>query len=299
MSNALIGLCGTGRMGSAMAERLMEAGYSIMVWNRDGAKAAPLVEKGAKLAASPKELAAACDTVITILFDRAAVEAVYQGSDGLLAGAGSRSLFVEMSTLGSDGIGWLQEAIASSGAALLECPVGGSVGPARKGQLLALVGGDAKALDRARPVLETLCRRIEHAGPLGAGARLKLAVNLPLMVYWTALGEALALVSDLEIAPNRLIDLMADTSGTAAVLPRKQEAVTRLVEGADFPPAEFEMRGATKDLAFMVEAARARGIDLPVSSAARSVFEAAAADGMAGEDAIVIAALAYLKSRKS
>ncbi|WP_281280389.1 NAD-binding protein [Pelagibacterium montanilacus] len=148
-------------------------------------------------------------------------------------------------------------------------------------------------------MLETLCRRIEHAGPLGAGARLKLAVNLPLMVYWTALGEALALVSDLEIAPNRLIDLMADTSGTAAVLPRKQEAVTRLVEGADFPPAEFEMRGATKDLAFMVEAARARGIDLPVSSAARSVFEAAAADGMAGEDAIVIAALAYLKSRKS
>src|SRR5690606_38666648 len=115
-----------------------------------------------------------------------AIAALYEDAQGLLAGDDAGKLFVEMSTVRPRVKTALAEAAARRGASLVDCPVGGTVGPAREGRLIGFAGGAAADVARARPVLEALCRRVEHVGPVGAGARMKLAINLPLMVYWQA-----------------------------------------------------------------------------------------------------------------
>ncbi|WGV17901.1 NAD(P)-dependent oxidoreductase [Fuscovulum ytuae] len=291
------GICGLGRMGAAMAERLLAQGVDLVVWNRDPAKAAPLVAKGAKQAESPAALAAACDTVITMLYDAAAVEQVYSGPQGLLSAAPKGKLFIEMSTIGPEAILSLGQAVAAAGADLVECPVGGTIGPAREGRLLGLVGGSADAVALARPTLAHLCRRVEHAGPLGAGARLKLAVNLPLLVYWQALREAMGLVSDLSMTPEQLADLMADTSGACMAVKHRAGELAALLAGTGEPGLAFEAKGAAKDLSHMVETASAQGQAMPVTAAARDAFIAAAAGPIAGRDAMTITALDWAALR--
>lgn len=298
MNSIIVGICGAGRMGAAMAERLLEAGATVHVWNRDRAKTDPLAARGALVSATPADMARDCGIVLTTLFDGLAVEAVYRGKDGLLAGATQKTLFIEMSTIDAGVVQRLADDVRATGAAFLECPVGGSVGPARSGQLLGLVGGNAADLDRARPVLDLLCRRVEHAGPVGAGARLKLAVNLPLLVYWAALGEALALVADLDIPPERLTDLMADTSGTATVLKRRLPDLTKLLAEAAQPSTSFEIRAAAKDLALMVAAAESDRGNSPVAAAAWRAFHEVADQGHADADVLAIAGLAYLKRHR-
>ena len=112
----------------------------------------------------------------------------------------------------------LADKVRAKGAALVECPVGGSTGPARQGKLIGLMGAEPADAARAKPILEQLCRRIEHCGPVGAGAVMKLTINMPLMIYWQALGEALALCRPLGLDPARVMDLLSDTSGGPNVL---------------------------------------------------------------------------------
>ena len=118
------------------------------------------------------------------------------------------------------------------GAAFVECPVGGSTGPAKEGKLFGLVGGAEPDVARAMPMLEQLCRRIEHVGALGAGATMKLAVNLPLLVYWQALGEALAICKPLNLPPDRLIDILSDTAGTPTAMKGRGAVIAQLLGGA-------------------------------------------------------------------
>ena len=212
-----IGIAGIGKMGTAIAQRLMEAGHTISVWNRSAAKTKPVVDAGATLAASPAELATNADAVITILTDAAAIDTVYNGPSGLLSGDVNGKLFIEMSTVPPSVPVALAEKVRAKGAAMVECPVGGSTGPARQGKLLGLMGATPEDAARAKPILEQLCRRIEHAGPIGSGAILKFTVNMPLMIYWQALGEALALSRSLNLDPERLIDMLSETSGAATV----------------------------------------------------------------------------------
>ncbi len=213
-----VGVAGIGRMGAAIAERLLKHGHQVAVWNRTPAKAQAMTQHGATVAATPAQLAASADIILSILTDASAIAAAYEGPEGLLSGKVSGKLFVEMSTVRPDTQHALAARIQTKGAAMIDCPVGGTTGPARDGKLLGFVGGDAADLSRARPVLEKLCRRIEHVGPVGAGASLKLAINLPLLVYWQAFGEALALCQPLGLDPARLVDIFADTSGGPNVL---------------------------------------------------------------------------------
>jgi 3-hydroxyisobutyrate dehydrogenase len=297
MTQGLIGVCGMGRMGAAIAHRLLSVGLPVMVWNRDPARCAPLVAAGASLAATPAEVTAACDTVLSMLFDGPAVAAVYQGAQGLLSVDAGGKLFIEMSTIGPAAIADVAQAAQAAGAEFVECPVGGTVGPAREGKLLGLVGGTPQSLDRARPILEQLCRRIEHAGPVGAGARLKLAVNLPLLVYWQALGEAMGLVADLEMSPDQLADLMADTSGSPVAIKYRTGDLAAMLAGQADPSVGFEARGAEKDLREMALLSAALGLDAPVTRAAHAAFAAALPGQIGGKDAMTIAALNWRKAR--
>jgi 3-hydroxyisobutyrate dehydrogenase len=285
-----IGVCGTGKMGAAIAQRLMSCSHKITVWNRDPAKTQLLASLGANVAASPAALCQACDVIITMVLDDSALDAVYRGAAGILSADLSGRLVIDMSTV----LPATEEAIAAEvkekGAAFVECPVGGTVGPAREGKLFGLMGGGEADVARARPVLEQLCRRIEHVGAPGSGARLKLAINLPLLVYWQSLGEALALCRPLGLPPERLVDIMADTSGAAAAMKNRAPDVARALAGQLPQAASFDVRAARKDLSTMVAYARTLGLDLPTAAAALKSFDEAAAQGLADKDAIAVPA---------
>ena len=257
-----LGVAGIGKMGAAVAARLIEVGHEVAVWNRTPEKAEAVA--GASVAASPAELAQKSEAVLSILTDAAALDAVYNGRSGLLDGNVAGKLFIDMSTVLPATETALARAVRATGAAFVECPVGGSTGPARQGKLIGLMGAEPADAARARPILEQLCRRLEYAGPVGSGAVLKFTINLPLMVYWQALGEALALARSLAIDPDRLMDLLSETSGAANVLKVRAPGIAAMLKGGAGGPVTFDVDGGIKDMQSMLAEAKSRGIELPL-----------------------------------
>src|SRR5258706_576606 len=231
----------TGKMGAASALRHIEVEHPIRVRTRPPEKVSPIPAAGPPVPAPPAELASINDAVITILTNAAAIEAVYGGASGLLAPDVRGKLFMEMSTVEPRTEVELAARVRAKGAAFVECPVGGSTGPARQGKLIGLMGAEPADAARARPLLDQLCRRVEHCGPVGAGSVMKLTINLPLLVYWQALGEALALCRPLGIDPARLIDLFSDSSGGPNVLRSRGPALVRMLEGEDAGAVTFSL----------------------------------------------------------
>jgi 3-hydroxyisobutyrate dehydrogenase len=276
-----VGIAGLGRMGAAIAGRLMECGHTLTVWNRSTEKALPLAAAGAMVAEKPAEVARRADVILTILTDAEAIAAVYSGPDGLLAADVAGKLFIEMSTVRPQTETALAAKVQERGAALVECPVGGTTAPARQGKLIGLMGAEPADAARAKPILDQLCRRLEHCGPVGSGALMKFAVNLPLMVSWQALGESLALVRSLGIAPARLVDLLADSSGGTNALRGRAPAIARIIAGEDIGPATFDLAGCLKDLRAMLAEGQARGIALPLVETSIHCFDEATRNGLA------------------
>ncbi|MDI3468696.1 MAG: 3-hydroxyisobutyrate dehydrogenase family protein [Pseudolabrys sp.] len=291
-----VGLAGLGKMGAAMSARLLELGHSLTVWNRTPGKALALVQAGAKVAENPAKLAAACDVTITILADASAIDAVYNGSNGLLSGDVKGKMFVEMSTeLPSVKVS-LAEKVKAKSASLIDCPVGGSVNPARQGKLLGLMGCSEKDAARVRPLLEQLCQRVEHCGDVGAGAEMKLAVNLPLMIGWQAYGEAFAICRDLGFEPKRLVDLLSNTSGANNGIKTRAPMIATMLEGGDPGPTTFSISNAVKDIKVMLAVAKEKGIELPALQMALAGFEEANAHGLGGADGAALSV--YWSKRK-
>lgn len=278
-----IGIAGVGRMGAAIAERLMETGQDVLVWNRSRDKLATLEAKGAVACASPVALAEAAGVIITILTDAAAIDAVYDGDDGLLSQQLDGRLVIEMSTVRPETEQALAQRVRAVGGAFVECPVGGTVAPAKGGKLLGFAGGEAADVERARPVLEALCRRLEHVGPVGAGSSVKLAINLPLAVYWQTLGEALSLCRSLGLDQARLVDMIGDSSAGPNVLKNRADVVARALSGEKVP-GTFDIDGMRKDLKTMLAEAEGLGTDLPITEAALACYEESAAAGLGSFD---------------
>ncbi len=285
-----IGICGTGKMGTAIATRLMEQGHDIIVWNRTAAKAAPLVEKGAEQAGTPAALAGGCEAVIVMVYDDKAVAGVYEGEGGLLSTDLGGKPVILMSTTSPAAARKVAKGVAASGGAHVECPVGGTVPPALAGELLGLAGGDADAVARAEPVLNDLCRRVQHTGPAGTGAAMKLAINLPLIAYWEALAEALSFAQaegvDREIAGS----LMADSSGVIKVAPPRIPNIVKAIDGELPETGFFTVAAMAKDLRLMHAVAAKEGFDVPVADGALNIYDAAEKDGFGGRDGTMIAA---------
>jgi len=282
-----IGIAGTGRMGAAIAGRVLRLGHEVAVWNRTLKKTAALAAAGAKVAATPRELASASEIVITLLTDAAAIDAVYRGTDGLLSGDIAGKLFIEMSTVRPITVQALAAQVRELGAALIDCPVGGSVGPATHGTLFGFAGGEAANVARARPLLDQLCRRVEHVGAAGAGAAMKLAVNLPTEVYWQALGEALSLCAPLNLDPARLIAIFSDTSGAPKVLEHRGADIAAALGGKHMPSQNFDLDSLRKDLRTMIEEAQALGCTLPVVERALECYDQASRAGLGGTDCAI------------
>jgi 3-hydroxyisobutyrate dehydrogenase len=294
-----IGICGTGRMGVAMGERLIEKGHALAVWNRTARRAKPLVDAGAVRVATPAALFDAADLVIVITIDDASAKAVYEGSDGILSGALKGRLVVEMSTLTPATNRRLEALVRARGGAFLECPVGGSVVPARQGALLGMAGGAPAAWQRARPVLEQLCRKVERLGPVGAGTTMKLAINLPLLTYFEALGEAISLTESAGIKRSLAGEFLAESSGANKVAPGRIPGVMDAVGGKFYKNVNFDIAGAAKDAALMVGVARQAGFRVPAIEAARKSLAAAAKGAWGKRDMALLAAWRATESRKA
>lgn len=279
-----VGIAGTGRMGAAIGARLMDLGHELTVWNRTPEKTKALAAAGAGVAASPAALAEAVEVIITIVTDDKAIDALYHGPQGLLSGNVADKLFLEMSTVRPETEIALGARVKQKNAALVECPVSGTTGPAREGRLFGFVGGADADVARARPLLEQMCRRVEHVGPVGSGARMKLAVNLPLFVYWQALGEALLLCRPLGLDPERLLSIFADSSGGANVLKVRSPMIAAQIAGRDPGAVNFTVDGVCKDLRTMVAEAKALGATLPAAETVLKCFEDAARSGYAHKD---------------
>jgi 3-hydroxyisobutyrate dehydrogenase len=276
-------------MGSSIAQRLMSVGHEVGVWNRTVAKTQPLSDAGAKLFTSPAELVEGCEAVIMMLLNDAATEAVYRGASGILNSKLIGKLVIDMSTVRPDTMKTNGSSVLQQDAAFVECPVGGSTGPAKEGKLFGLVGGTKADVTRAMPVLEQLCRRVEHVGELGSGATMKLAVNLPLLVYWQALGEALAICKPLNLPADRLIDILSDTAGTPTAMKGRGAAIAKVLGGAPLGETAFGLTAAKKDLATAVQFGASINAELPVTASALACFEEAEAAGLGEADATAVA----------
>lgn len=276
---AKIAIAGTGRMGTAFAQRLIETGNTVIVWNRSPERTAKAKEAGAEVAPDVASLVD-CDAILLSLTDSAAGEAV---TAELVTAGLSGKLVIDLSTLLPDQTRALATRVVGAGADFVECPVGGTVGPALKGQLLGMAGGSDEAVARARPILEQLCRRVEHVGPAGSGAHMKLAVNLPLAIYWKTLAEALAMLEGSGISPATAISLISDSSAGPAVLKNRAQVVIDTLDGTD-QPGTFDIAGLAKDLNLALSQAALSGRPMPLSEETAKSYSEALSAGLGGFD---------------
>ena len=279
MSKPRLAILGLGIMGSGMAARILSAGFPLSVYNRNGDKARPFVDAGAYLANSPAEAASRSDIVVSMVADDVASRGIWLGENGALAGAIPGSVLIESSTLT---VGWMKRLAAAAsqrGCELLDAPVTGTKPHAESGQLLFLVGGSAKALETARPVLAVLGRDVIHLGPVGSGALMKLINNFLAAVHTVSFGEALALLQAGGLDTQKAIPILTEGVPRSPMVKR----VAARIESGDFTP-HFFMRLMAKDVSYAIDEAHRRGIDLQTASAALGVLKQAIANGFGEKD---------------
>jgi 3-hydroxyisobutyrate dehydrogenase-like beta-hydroxyacid dehydrogenase len=278
-----VAVLGTGRMGGAMVGTLRRAGFDVIVWNRDRGKCHAVARtSGAEVADSASEAVEAGDIAITSLADDAAVRTVYGDAR---AGFHDGQVVLEMSTIAPETVRAIEPSVRARGATLLDAPVSGSVPVVERGELLIMAGGDAEALDRARPVLEAMSSKIVRVGELGTGATMKLAVNALVHGLNAALSESLVLAERSGVDRTAAYEVFASGAAAAPFVLYKRAAFER----PDETPVAFRLDLVGKDLDLILELARAVGAPMPQAETNRDVVRAALATGLAAHDISAVA----------
>ena len=280
-----IGIAGTGKMGTAIAARLKSVGHDLLVWNRTEAKAQAAIALGATWCPTARDLIQQSDIVICLLTNEQALDDVYFSANGLLSAPATGKLIIEMSTVSPDKQAVMADKASKVGVKYLECPVGGSIGPAKEGKLIGFVGGSAEDLEIARPLLEQMCKRVEHVGNHGAGSMMKLAINLPLLVYWHTFAEALSLIKPLGLDPKRVVDIFSETSGGPNLLKNRGAFIAQSLIDGKSDTVNVTLNTVIKDLNAMRTHAQTLDRKLPLTELAMANFEASAKSGLGDADA--------------
>ncbi|MBL0387302.1 NAD(P)-dependent oxidoreductase [Tumebacillus sp. ITR2] len=278
-----LGWIGLGNMGQPMVTRLLNAGFDVTVYNRTRSKAEPFAQLGAKIAESPRDLARQVDTVITMVSDGATLEEVLYGEGGLLGGVREGQTVIDMSTVGPEPVQKAAAAFAEQGVKFLEAPVSGSVGPAKDGTLVILVGGDEAAYEVHKPMFDVLGKASFHFGENGQGANAKLAINLMLGVFLQGLSEALVLGSKAGLDRATLLNAIAQTAVAAPIVLGKTPSIL-----ADEFPAAFALKHMEKDFGLALDVAKKSEAALPATSASHQTYVAAKANGLGDHDLMAI-----------
>lgn len=248
-----------GLMGGAIAANLASAGMDVRAWNRSRVKADPLAALGARVYSTPAKAARGADAVLTILADTDAVIDAMDGQAGALTEMSKDSIWLQMSTIGESGTARCMELAAQHGVSFVDAPVLGSREPAEQGQLVVLASGPELARARVQPVFDILGERTIWLGEAGAGSKLKLVVNAWVLAVVEAGAEIIALAEACDLDPRKLFDAL---DGGSLDLPYLRMKGMAMIE-RQFKPA-FRLALAAKDASLVLEAAKTRGLDLPL-----------------------------------
>lgn len=279
-----VALLGLGIMGAGMAQNVLRAGYSLTVYNRTRERAAPLEAAGASIADSPRAAAQMAEVVISMVSDDRASQVIWLGPDGALAGAQHGAILIESSTLSTTWVRQLAVLAAERGCHFLDAPVSGSKPQVEAGELIFFVGGDAEVLEQVRPVLLSLGRRIEHLGPVGSGAIMKLINNLMGGVQIAVLAEGILLAQQAGLSMEQVIPLLINGAPGSPIVKGK---AARIV-ARDYN-THFALRWMHKDLTYALEEAIQRNLPMPTVAAAREIYRLAMARGLSNEDFSAVA----------
>ena len=279
-----VAFIGLGTMGRPMAARLLAAGHALTVHNRTRAREEPLAERGAARAASPREAAREADVVVTMVSDTPDVEGVLFGSDGVAHSVRPGAVVVDMSTISPEAVRGMHERLAERGAELLDAPVSGGSEGAERGTLSIMVGGDADALERVRPLLGALGSTITHVGPSGAGQVAKAMNQVIIAGTYAAVAEGLALGMaagiDVEAAHRAL---QGGAAGSWGLTHRGGNMLRN-----DYPLG-FRLRLHRKDLGIALRSAAELGVPLPLAAYVAQLESGLIRRGSGDEDVSAIA----------
>lgn len=271
-----LGFCGLGLMGAPMVKRLLAAGHEVQVWNRSAAKAAPLVELGARLADTPASAAEGADGVFLCLFDSAAVEAVVFGPNGISKVPDLRWI-VDHSSILPEATRQLADRLhAACGAQWIDAPVSGGIKGAEAGALTIMAGGSSGSLAEARVAMQAYAANITHMGPTGSGQATKLCNQTIVATTVTAIAEALGFAEGNGIDTSRLADALAggwaDSKLLQVFLPRMRQAQ---------PESIGALSTMLKDVDNVLSVARTSNTPMPVAASVQQTLRLASAQGLA------------------
>jgi 3-hydroxyisobutyrate dehydrogenase len=283
--NAKLGYLGLGMMGFPMTRRLLNVGHDVTVWNRSRGKATALIEAGAKAAANPREVATSATIIFMCLTDAAAVEEVVFGNDGLATVPGHGKLVVDFSSIHPDAARSIASRLkTANGMGWIDAPVSGGSKGAEEGTLAVMAGGDAADIEKVRPYVLAMARRLTHMGPVGAGQTTKLCNQVIVGCAMAVLAEATRLAVNAGIDAKRLPEALA--GGFADSIPL-QLFVPRMVQGIHSPPLGH-ISTMLKDLDTVVDVAHDTSSPVPMSALAAQLFRLAKAARGADADALEI-----------
>jgi len=279
MAQQTIGFIGLGIMGRPMAKNLIKAGYPVVVHSRSRGPVDDLVKSGAKAASSPKDVAAQCDVLITMLPNSPDVEQVALGKDGVIEGAKAGLIFVDMSTISPIVSQKVGQALAAKSVKMLDAPVSGGERGAIDGALSIMVGGEKSVFDAVLPIFQAMGKTITHLGPLGFGGFTKLANQIIVAVNLTALAEALTLAKKAGLDRDLTLTALAGGLAGSKCLDQKKP---NYLAGTYNPGFKIDLH--FKDLGLIMESARALGVPLPATAVVQELFNALRVKGRGGLD---------------
>jgi 3-hydroxyisobutyrate dehydrogenase-like beta-hydroxyacid dehydrogenase len=280
---ANLGYVGLGAMGGLMAERLMTKGHTVTGYNRTKSKATGLIEKGMQWADSPRAVAEASDATFVMVTNSAALEAVANGPDGLLAGLGAGKLLIDMSTVSPAVSRALAARVRDQGSAMVDAPVSGSVVTLQQGKLSVMVGGEKSAFDRAKPLLDDVGPRVTHVGENGLALSMKIAINLSLAVQMLAFSEGVLLAEKSGISRETAVDVMTHSVIGSPMVQYRGPMVLNMPD-----EAWFDVDMMQKDMLLALEMGRQLDVPLPTTAVTNEMLTAARGMGLARKDFAVI-----------
>ena len=278
-----VGIVGVGLLGSAVAGVLRDAGHPLVVHDVVADKVAALTGRGARAARSAAEVARNARVVFTVLPTLESVEDAIAGPDGVLAGASAQTVIVQMSTISPDLAVRMEEAARARGAALLDAPVSGTSAMVARKDCVITVGGEPKAFESCRAILEALARKVFHVGACGMGSHVKLVTNLVMGLNGVVLAEGLTLARRAGVDPAQMLEILRHGAAASKILEVRGPL---MVEGRFEPMMKVDL--FLKDIRLMLEAAQGLHVPVPLASAMQQLYTAAFAAGQAKDDLATI-----------
>jgi len=276
---AKVGFIGLGVMGSQMVNRLLSKGRTVTGYNRTRAKAEWLVEKGMQWADSPRAVASASDYTFAMVTNAAAIQAITEGPDGLLAGLSKSKIFIDMSTV-SPGVSCaLAAKVRAVGADMVDSPVSGSVITLQEGKLSVMVGGRKETFEKIKPLLLDIGPKVTYVGDNGLALSMKIATNLSLAVQMLAFSEGVLLAEKSGIAREVAVDVLTHSAIASPMIQYRGPFVLQQPE-----EAWFDVNMMQKDMVLAMDLGRQLDVPLPTTAASNEILTAARAMGLAKYD---------------